>query len=70
LLAGGAAATEHQTLLLTGLAFRRRVLDGGGRAVSVSSQNELVAAEVRKEWFELENHPTGPGLAEIFRQGA
>jgi VIT1/CCC1 family predicted Fe2+/Mn2+ transporter len=62
----------HQTLLLTGLAG----LSAGafsmaaGEFVSVSSQNELVAAEVRKERFELENHPDAERreLAEVFRQ--
>ena len=54
--AGGGAA---HIIVLTGLAG----LAAGafsmatGEFVSVSSQNELVAAEVRKERYELENHP-------------
>ena len=41
-----------------------------GEFVSVSSQNELVQAEVRKERFELENHPDSERreLAVIFRR--
>ena len=41
-----------------------------GEYVSVSSQNELVAAEVRKEQFELENHPDSERreLAVMFRR--
>ncbi len=54
--AGGGAA---HVIVLTGLAG----LAAGafsmatGEYVSVSSQNELVAAEVRKERYELETHP-------------
>ncbi len=41
-----------------------------GEYVSVSSQNELVNAEVRKEQFELENHPDSERreLAVMFRR--
>lgn len=41
-----------------------------GEYVSVSSQNELVDAEVRKERFELENHPDSERreLAVMFRR--
>jgi VIT1/CCC1 family predicted Fe2+/Mn2+ transporter len=60
LIAGvGAGGVTPHTIVLTGLAG----LAAGafsmatGEYVSVSSQNELVAAEVRKERFELENHP-------------
>jgi vacuolar iron transporter family protein len=68
---GGGGGTAH-TLVLAGLAG----LSAGafsmaaGEFVSVSSQNELVAAEVRKEKFELENHPDAERreLAAVFRQ--
>jgi VIT1/CCC1 family predicted Fe2+/Mn2+ transporter len=60
LIAGvGAGGGAQHVIVLTGLAG----LAAGafsmatGEYVSVSSQNELVAAEVRKERFELENHP-------------
>ena len=55
---GGTGLPAH-TLILTGLAG----LAAGafsmatGEFVSVSSQNELVGSEVRKERYELENHP-------------
>jgi VIT1/CCC1 family predicted Fe2+/Mn2+ transporter len=55
---GGGGATAH-TVVLTGLAG----LAAGafsmatGEYVSVSSQNELIGAEVAKERSELENHP-------------
>jgi len=66
---GGAAS---RTLILTGLAG----LAAGafsmatGEYVSVSSQNELIEAEVSKERFELENHPDAERheLAAVFRQ--
>jgi len=66
---GGAAS---RTLVLTGLAG----LAAGafsmatGEYVSVSSQNELIEAEVSKERFELENHPDAERheLAAVFRQ--
>ena len=68
---GGGGGSPH-ALLLTGLAG----LSAGafsmaaGEFVSVSSQNELVAAEVRKEQFELEHHPESERqeLAAMFRQ--
>lgn len=60
LIAGvGAGGGAPHFIVLTGLAG----LAAGafsmatGEYVSVSSQNELVAAEVRKERFELEHHP-------------
>jgi vacuolar iron transporter family protein len=67
---GGGGGARH-TLLLTGLAG----LAAGafsmatGEYVSVSSQNDLVAAEVRKERTELQNHPEAEQreLAEVFR---
>ena len=73
LIAGvsGGGGSPH-ALLLAGLAG----LSAGafsmaaGEFVSVSSQNELVAAEVRKEQFELEHHPESERqeLAAMFRQ--
>jgi VIT1/CCC1 family predicted Fe2+/Mn2+ transporter len=65
-------ASASQTLVLTGLAG----LAAGafsmatGEYVSVSSQNELIEAEVSKERFELENHPDAERheLAAVFRQ--
>ncbi len=74
--AGGAAisggGTAPHIIILTGLAG----LAAGafsmatGEYVSVSSQNELVAAEVRKERYELENHPDAERkeLAGMLRQ--
>ncbi|HWG65569.1 MAG TPA: VIT1/CCC1 transporter family protein [Streptosporangiaceae bacterium] len=55
----GASGGSPHLIVLTGLAG----LAAGafsmatGEYVSVSSQNELVQAEVRKESFELDNHP-------------
>ncbi len=68
---GGGGGSAH-TLILTGLAG----LAAGafsmatGEYVSVSSQNELVGAEVTKERLELERHPDAElrELAEVFRQ--
>ncbi len=68
---GGGGGTRN-VLVLTGLAG----LAAGafsmatGEFVSVSSQNELVAAEVNKERTELENHPEAEQreLAEVFRR--
>jgi VIT1/CCC1 family predicted Fe2+/Mn2+ transporter len=68
---GGGGAAPH-TLVLTGLAG----LAAGafsmatGEYVSVSSQNELVAAEVNKERFELAAHPDAERLelAAVFRR--
>jgi VIT1/CCC1 family predicted Fe2+/Mn2+ transporter len=71
LIAGvGGGGGSQQTLVLTGLAG----LAAGafsmatGEYVSVSSQNELVAAEVSKERIELERNPDGERreLAEVF----
>jgi vacuolar iron transporter family protein len=73
LIAGvGGGGGTHNTLVLTGLAG----LAAGafsmatGEYVSVSSQNELVAAEVNKERTELANHPDAERreLAAVFRQ--
>jgi vacuolar iron transporter family protein len=68
---GGSASASH-IIILTGLAG----LAAGafsmatGEYVSVSSQNELVAAEVRKERHELEVHPEAERaeLAAAFEQ--
>ena len=73
LLAGVSGGNgTHQTLVLTGLAglAAGAFSMAAGEFVSVSSQNELVAAEVRKERFELETHPDAERreLAEVFRQ--
>ncbi len=71
LIAGvGGGGGSHQTLVLTGLAG----LAAGafsmatGEFVSVSSQNELVQAEITKERFELERHPESEQreLADLF----
>lgn len=67
---GGGGAHKH-TIVLTGLAG----LAAGafsmatGEFVSVSSQNELVAAEVTKERYELEHNPEAEAreLAAVFR---
>ncbi len=73
LIAGvGGGGGTRSTLVLTGLAG----LAAGafsmatGEYVSVSSQNELVGAEVNKERAELENHPDAERreLAEVFRR--
>ncbi len=68
---GGGGGTPH-TLVLTGLAglAAGAFSMAAGEFVSVSSQNELVAAEVRKEKFELEMNPDAERheLAEVFRQ--
>lgn len=73
LIAGvGGGGGNHKTLLLTGLAGLAAGASSmaAGEFVSVSSQNELVAAEVRKERTELETHPDAERreLAEVFRQ--
>jgi VIT1/CCC1 family predicted Fe2+/Mn2+ transporter len=68
---GGGGGAQH-IIVLTGLAG----LAAGafsmatGEYVSVSSQNELVAAEVRKERHELETHPDAERkeLATMLRQ--
>jgi VIT1/CCC1 family predicted Fe2+/Mn2+ transporter len=68
---GGGGGSSH-ALILTGLAG----LAAGafsmatGEYVSVSSQNELVAAEVAKERHELENYPVAEEreLAAVFRR--
>jgi len=68
---GGGGGSSH-TIILTGLAG----LAAGafsmatGEFVSVSSQNELVGAEVSKERFELENNPDDERreLAAVFVQ--
>jgi vacuolar iron transporter family protein len=67
---GGGGGRPH-TLILAGLAglAAGAFSMAAGEYVSVSSQNELVAAEVRKEKFELENHPDAERreLAAVFR---
>lgn len=72
LIAGvGGGGAHSQTIVLTGLAG----LAAGafsmatGEFVSVSSQNELVAAEVSKEKYELEHNPDAERreLAAVFR---
>ena len=71
LIAGvGGGGLSAQTIIVTGLAG----LAAGafsmatGEYVSVSSQNELIAAEVSKERIELERNPAGEQreLAEVF----
>jgi len=68
---GGGGGTAG-TLVLTGLAglAAGAFSMAAGEYVSVSSQNELVAAEVTKERSELENHPDAERreLAAVFRQ--
>jgi len=67
---GGAGVSRH-TIVVTGLAG----LAAGafsmatGEYVSVSSQNELVGAEVTKERYELEHNPESEAreLAAVFR---
>jgi vacuolar iron transporter family protein len=55
---GGGGASAH-TIVLTGLAglAAGACSMAAGEYVSVSSQNELVQAEVKKEQFELEHNP-------------
>ena len=68
----GGAGVRAQTIVLTGLAG----LAAGafsmatGEYVSVTSQNELIAAEVSKERHELEHHPDAERreLAAVFRR--
>jgi vacuolar iron transporter family protein len=68
---GGGGGTPH-FLILAGLAglCAGAFSMAAGEFVSVSSQNELIAAEVRKEKYELENHPDAERreLAAVFRQ--
>ena len=73
LIAGvGGGGGARNTLILTGMAglFAGAFSMAAGEYVSVSSQNELVAAEVRKEQFELEHHPESERqeLADMFRE--
>jgi vacuolar iron transporter family protein len=67
---GGGGGSQH-TLVLTGLAglAAGALSMATGEYVSVSSQNELIEAEVSKERLELQNHPDAERreLAEIFR---
>jgi VIT1/CCC1 family predicted Fe2+/Mn2+ transporter len=66
---GGGGGRPH-VIVLTGLAglFAGAFSMAAGEYVSVSSQNELVAAEVAKERLELERNPAGElaELAEVF----
>jgi VIT1/CCC1 family predicted Fe2+/Mn2+ transporter len=57
---GGARLSSH-TIILTGLAglSAGALSMAAGEFVSVSSQNELVGAEVEKERVELETNPAG-----------
>lgn len=68
---GGGGGSAHM-LVLTGLAglAAGALSMATGEYVSVSSQNELVGAEVSKERRELENHPEDERreLAEVFIQ--
>jgi VIT1/CCC1 family predicted Fe2+/Mn2+ transporter len=68
---GGGGATPHAVILtgLAGLAAGAFSM-ATGEYVSVSSQNELVDAEVRKERFELEHHPESERreLIAVFRK--
>ena len=67
---GGGGVSSH-IIVLTGLAglAAGAFSMAAGEYVSVSSQNELVEAEVRKERFELEHHPDSERreLAATFR---
>jgi vacuolar iron transporter family protein len=72
LIAGvGGAALAQKTIVLTGLAglAAGAFSMAAGEYVSVSSQNELVAAEVAKERYELEHNPADEEaeLAATFR---
>jgi vacuolar iron transporter family protein len=68
---GGGRGSPH-VVVLAGLAglFAGAFSMAAGEYVSVSSQNELINAEVRKERFELENNPDAERieLAEMFRR--
>jgi len=62
LIAGvGGGGLSQKTIVLTGLAglAAGAFSMAAGEFVSVSSQNELVAAEVAKERYELEHNPHG-----------
>ena len=72
LIAGvGGGGGSHQFIVLTGLAglAAGAFLMATGEFVSVSSQNELVEAEIRKEAHELKHNPESERreLAETFR---
>ena len=66
--AGGA---PHKIIVLTGLAglAAGALSMATGEYVSVTSQNELVRAEVSKERYEIEHHPEAERreLAQVFR---
>src|SRR5207302_9302221 len=68
---GGGGGSSH-TIILTGLAglAAGACSMAAGEYVSVSSQNELVQAEVNKERLELENKPDAERreLAAVVRQ--
>jgi len=73
LIAGvGGGGVQRQVLILTGLAglAAGALSMATGEYVSVSSQNELVAAEVSKEKYELEHYPEAERreLAAVFRR--
>jgi vacuolar iron transporter family protein len=69
-VSGGHGSTH--TVVLAGLAglFAGAFSMAAGEFVSVSSQNELIGAEVRKEQYELEHHPEAERreLAAVFRK--
>src|SRR5271165_3913505 len=72
LIAGvGGGGAQAQLIVLTGLAglAAGALSMATGEFVSVSSQNELIAAEVTKEKHELENNPISEQreLAAVFR---
>jgi vacuolar iron transporter family protein len=69
---GGGGGSSH-AIILAGLAglFAGSFSMAAGEYVSVSSQNELINSEVRKEKSELETHPEAElrELAAVFRHG-
>src|ERR1700694_1125333 len=72
LIAGvGGGGGTRQALVLTGLAglAAGAFSMAAGEFVSVSSQNELIGAEVSKEQYELEHNPESERreLAAVFR---
>jgi vacuolar iron transporter family protein len=67
----GGETREHRDVVLTGIAglIAGAFSMATGEYVSVSSQNELIGSEVRKEKLELQNHPVAEQreLAAMFR---